>query len=515
MRDLIKSILKEYIIQEQTKWDKETVLNLAKNYETVSDFRKENGYAYSLATKKGWLSDLYKILKRSRKEVRKYSDKEILDIASKYPTINQFKVNNNNVYQQAYNRGLLPDLKKIIKPAYSQWDYDSVKQEAKKYNNRKAFQKGSGGAYGWATKHGFLDDITKDYDIMFQKHDEDSILKTALNYETVKDFIKNDYAVYAAAQRRKILPKVTAHMRPLGNQKKRMIYVYEFPDNHVYVGLSYDLKERDSAHRRKEKSRVFKHISSTGLEPIFKQVTPDYITAENAQKLEAKVIEDYRNNGWNILNIAKAGGLGGVQKTMTFQEVMDVASNYTHKNEFRLGSRRAYETAKREGWYDEVTSHMIDDNEKWTPEKVIEMVKSYNSRNEVKTKNPKLYSAILRLNLQDTAYEHMGEPKKSGGFQWDLKTLQDEISKYDNIKDFREFSPNAYQTIHRNLQYRHLLDSLTTQRKRWTDEEVFDEALKYKSIIDFRNNSRKAYDVAKRRNLMNDIRIKMGLKPRN
>jgi hypothetical protein len=109
----------------------------------------------------------------------------------------------------------------------------------------------------------------------------------------------------------------------------------------------------------------------------------------------------------------------------------------------------------------------------------------------------------------------MGEPKKHGGKDWDLDSLQNEISKYDNISDFRNLSPNAYQMIHKHPEYKYLLNSLTTQRKRWSDEEVFDDAMKYNSIIDFRNNSRNAYDVAKRRGLVNDIRIKMGLKPRN
>lgn len=520
MRDLIVKIITEYtetfrINEAEKKWDLNKVLDLAKNYDTITDFRKENNYAYALASRKGWLPDLYKILKRTQTEYRVYSDEEILKIAKNYPTINQFKVNNNNIYQQAYNRGLIPKIKEFIKPAYEKWDYDKVKKEAKKYSSRKEFQKGSPGAYGWAFRNNHLDDITKGYQVKLTKYDDDLILKTALKYETVRDFIDNDYNTYMAAQRRKILPKVTAHMKPLGNQKKRVIYVYEFPDNHVYVGLTYDLTERDRSHRNKERSQVFKHIQKTGLDPLFKQSTPDYVSAEDARILEDKLIEDYRSKGWNILNIAKAGGLGGAKETMSFNDVSSAAKKYKFKNDFRLGDRRAYQTAKREGWYDKVTSHMVDRMETWTPEKVIEMAKQYDNRVQVKRENPKLYSAIARMNLEDLAYKHMGNPRKSGGFQWDLDTLQDEISKYDNISDFRINSPNAYYTIHRYPEYRYLLDSLTTKKKRWSDEEIFDDAMKYNTIIDFRNNSPRAYDNAKRRGLVNDIRIKMGLKPKN
>jgi predicted GIY-YIG superfamily endonuclease len=516
MKSLIKSVLKTLILeQNSSKWTKEKVLDLAKKYDRMKDFRKENGYVYNLAYKNGWIDDIYQIIPRERKKIESFSEEQIIQIAKKYPTINQFAVNHPNVYQQAYNKGLINKLKQLIQPAYKKWDYESVSLEAEKYNNRKEFQKGSGGAYGWAVRHGVLDDITKNYNVLVTNYDENSILQTALEYETVKDFIENDYNTYAAAQRRKILPKVTAHMRPLGNQKKRMVYVYEFPDNHVYVGLSYDLKERDRNHRTKNKSKVFQHIQTSGLKPFFKQATPNYLSVENAQELEEKLINDYRSKGWKILNVAKAGGLGGGLKTLTFDEVKKIALQYDGKNDFRLGNRRAYQTAKREGWFDDVTSHMVDRMETWTPEKVIEMAKQYDYRVQVKLENPKLYSAISRMNLEDIAYQHMGEPRKNAGTQWDLDSLQDEISKYDNISDFRNKSPNAYQTIHRNPEYRYLLDSLSTQRKRWTDEEVFDEALQFNSIIDFRNNSRKAYDVAKRRNLVNDIRIKMGLKPRN
>lgn len=114
-----------------------------------------------------------------------------------------------------------------------------------------------------------------------------------------------------------------SHVVPLGNTFKRMIYVFEFPDNTAYIGLTYNEKQRQKSHQ-KSQSPVFKYKESTGLEPKFYRLTRDnngkiiktqnleYIEASDAQKLENDAIQSYKNNGWTTHNAAPAGALGGV-----------------------------------------------------------------------------------------------------------------------------------------------------------------------------------------------------------
>lgn len=90
---------------------------------------------------------------------------------------------------------------------------------------------------------------------------------------------------------------------------ERMIYVYEFSDNHAYVGLTHDYKERGEGHIRDTKSQVYKHIKKTGLQPIRKELT-DYMPYDKAQVAEGEWVEKYKQGGWIMLNKAVTGGLG-------------------------------------------------------------------------------------------------------------------------------------------------------------------------------------------------------------
>jgi hypothetical protein len=117
--------------------------------------------------------------------------------------------------------------------------------------------------------------------------------------------------------------ELEAHFIPLGNAFKRMVYVFEFPDNTAYVGLTYNEERRKGAHLGSEKSPVFKHIQQTGKYPEFYRLvrnddgeivkTEDlnYIEAVDAQKLEHDALEKYKEDGWKVHNIAKTGALGG------------------------------------------------------------------------------------------------------------------------------------------------------------------------------------------------------------
>ncbi len=82
---------------------------------------------------------------------------------------------------------------------FTLWDMRSIKSEAKKYKSRTEFARKSGGGYMYAREKGILDDICK-------------------------------------------------HMKEKGNSFTRMIYAYEFSDNHVYIGLTFNEKKRKSEH---------------------------------------------------------------------------------------------------------------------------------------------------------------------------------------------------------------------------------------------------------------------------
>jgi len=131
----------------------------------------------------------------------------------------------------------------------------------------------------------------------------------AEKYVTRGDFYKNDCEAYAAAYRNGWLDEICSHMIDAGNKSNRLIYAFEFSDNSVYVGLTYNINIRKSQHLSTEASPVFKHINKTNLWPKTVLHT-DYIEVEKAVLKEEEVLNKYKNSGWTTLNKIKTGSLG-------------------------------------------------------------------------------------------------------------------------------------------------------------------------------------------------------------
>ena len=60
--------------------------------------------------------------------------------------------------------------------------------------------------------------------------------------------------------------------------KYRCIYAVEFPDNSVYIGLTYNFENRKKQHLTNSKSTVYKKVKDYP-NPLFKKLT-EYIQLE-------------------------------------------------------------------------------------------------------------------------------------------------------------------------------------------------------------------------------------------
>jgi predicted GIY-YIG superfamily endonuclease len=459
MKDLIKHILREFTINEQKKWDKETVLNLAQQYSKMNDFKKNHSQAYQAALRYGWIDE-----------------------------IREFMI-----------------------PAYQTWDKESAHKEALKYTGRKEFQTKNKAAYLAAFYHGWLDDITSHMDKKVRdKWSKEDIAKEAKKYQTFGEFYKKNQSAVNAAKRNGWWEEVTSHMLPVGNMFKRMVYVYEFPDNHVYVGLTMDTGARDKAHRTKERSAVFQHMNKTNLLPLFKVITDNFISATEAQNLERCTIDKYKSEGWNVINTAPGGGLGAsCMKTWTIDSMRDISKKYRYRSDFCSENRSLCNAAKRLGIFDEITSHMISRHQTWDLDSIQKEANKYKTRNEFKLQSPNAYGAARNKNILDIVTRHMVSKEPMT-----IQKLELEAQKFDNLSDFKKQSPSYYHFASKN----NLLPSITKHMKSklesWNEDKIFQLADKYETIVDFRNNEPKAYGAAKRLNLVNKIRERKGFNPR-
>ncbi len=89
--------------------------------------------------------------------------------------------------------------------------------------------------------------------------------------------------------------EINGHFTLLGNHNKRFIYAYEFPDNHVYVGLTYSFEERNKWHNIG--GTVFNYSQETGLKPIFIELISEPVDVKDAKILEELHLNNYINKG--------------------------------------------------------------------------------------------------------------------------------------------------------------------------------------------------------------------------
>src|ERR1035437_6748232 len=83
------------------------------------------------------------------------------------------------------------------------------------------------------------------------------------------------------------------------------------------------------------------------------------------------------------------------------------AKKYTKKQDFKKGSRGAFEACNRRGILALVCSHMFPSYKKWTDESLALEALKYDSRSEFELKDIAAYSAALARKIMDEICKHM------------------------------------------------------------------------------------------------------------
>ena len=368
---------------------------------------------------------------------------------------------------------------------------------ASKYDTLKDFREKEPYAVRVSTYYGYYDEITKNMKRP-RTWTKDEVLDLAKKYTNLKDFKQNEPQAFHTMYFRGWKDDVYKNMEKLGSRYKRKVYVFEFPDNSAYVGLTFDVNGRLITHNNNVKSAVFQHVNKTGLKPEFKILTPDFLPYEQASQLEKEYIEEYKKNGWVMLNRVAGGGLGSsFKKEWTPEKIASIASQYKTRNEFQKNNSRAYAVAKILGIFDEVTKHM-NKVHYWTVDEIKKRALEYKTYKDF-INDTKLYWAAQSRGLLDDISKHM-ENKK---YFWTVDEIKKRASEYKTYKDF--FNDKK---LYIAAQRKGLLDDIKAMfnhQRFQTIDEIKKKALEYKTYKDFIND-RKLYTAAQFRGILPDIR---------
>lgn len=251
--------------------------------------------------------------------MKKYCKWNITDAiaeSKKYESRSEFSRNSSRAYELLRKNSLLniacADMQKPYESTIK-WTKEDCLNFAIKYKTRMDFQKSDKKAYEAAKNHGWLDEVCEH--MVYKKlpngywNNIENCRIVALQYKTKREFIKNYPHVYTKSLKLGWLDEICKHMELIGDRYHRCIYSYEFSDNHVYVGLTCNLKRRQCDRDFDLDDAVTKHKLNSGLQPIRKQLT-NYINVNDAILLEGQFLRKYINDGWIALNRNKTGGIG-------------------------------------------------------------------------------------------------------------------------------------------------------------------------------------------------------------
>ena len=328
-------------------WTKEKCKEEALKYNNRSDFAKKSLGAYTKSRRNGWLDNIC--------------------VHMKY---------------------------KLIPVSY--WTKEKCKEEALKYDNITDFIKKSSGAYYSAIKNDFLDDITTHIEKKKKPNgfwnDYDKCKEEALKYENKTHFKKYGISAYKYATENGWLDEICSHMKVIGNSYKRCIYVYEFTDNHAYIGLTFNLKERDKKHLKK--GTVYDYKIKCDLSPKLKQLT-DYMNVNDAKEQEEYYLKLYKENGWSTLNKIKTGGLVGCKIHWTEERCKIEVLKYKNRTELRKNSKYVYEIILRNKWQ-YLLNHMTLHKKPiyWTEEKCKNEIYKYKTKKDFKKYSKSCYNSL-------------------------------------------------------------------------------------------------------------------------
>jgi hypothetical protein len=291
------------------------------------------------------------------------------------------------------------------------WTKEKCTEKALKYNNIKDFYKNYRGAYAAVLNNNWLNEVCSHMKRYNKNWTKEECNRESLKYKSRTEFRKKSITAYHVAVKKKIMDEICSHMKTTGNIKRRCIYVYEFIDNCIYVGLTYNIDNRHHEHLNNPTSQIYKKICQN-INYERKQLT-EYIDVDEAKNLEKHYVDEYRKNGWFILNKAKTGGIGGKNIKWTKEKCQEEALKYDNRSDFNKSSRVAYSVSISNEWLNEICSHMIKKRTKqkswnyWTKDRCSNESIKYKNRNDFQRNSNVAYQTSRRKGWLNDICTHM------------------------------------------------------------------------------------------------------------
>lgn len=402
-----------------------------------------------------------------------------------------------------------------MKKPFGFWTKERVFEEARKYQTKNEFRKGCIRAHDVAWKNGWFSEMDWFEDGRKPKGywTKENVFEEARKYQTKTEFKRNNSLVYKISCKNKWLDEMDWFEDgrvKMFTDKNDCVYRYFFKEtNSIYIGRSIQPKMRHWQHLYRENDTLYKYTKENGLEVPQMEIIEDNLTIEEGQKREDYWIEYYKEMGYKVLNVAKAGSIGAIacgkwsrNKSAVFEE----SKKYKTRSDFRNSCGGAYQIAKRNNWLDEMTWLVspIKTSGYWKNKKnVIVESKKYKTRGEFQKGCIGAYK-VARVNgwldEMDWFVKPIAYNKK-----WTKEYVFAEARKYQTRSEFYKGCGSAYVVARRNGWLSEMTWFVCGRIIKWTKENVVAEANKYQTRKEFYKGCQSAYSVARKNKWLDEL----------
>lgn len=404
-------------------WTKERIIEEAKKFSHPSDWKKHSSTSYSYSFKEGVYEEA------SSHMVKNIGGKGIKKSKKHWPKEKRQKTwgregeENGNwkggiflkdkkeYHRQKYSRDKkesldllkkgvpfdqIPNAKRNI--PRSLWPKEEVVKESQKSKEVRSKKKKNPkpNKYG-SIKINYENLSLKDCQVEAAKYKTRSQMGGAKGYAG---------SVYRCIKQKNWEKECFQHMKIPSGVPDRCIYVCEFPKNNkAYVGLTCEPERRFLFHQGKENNKriispVYQFFLESGEFPNIKILT-NFLPAEKAQEEEGRYIELYKTKKWNMLNKAKAGGLGGMKPKWTKERFLKDRRNNpnlkTIKEFYSLYPKWVKAIVTRKGWKKEVEEGLLGvPLVRWSKEKVEKAALSCENKTDLRKRFKGAYNFAAR-----------------------------------------------------------------------------------------------------------------------
>ena len=144
-------------------YDKNKCHEVALQCSSKTEFQKKFSGAYQNCLKYGWLDDVCSHMKHIKHRNGYWNDEKVIEEAKKYTTLKEFRENSSGAYDYAHDKkdlfGKIKEFLKARRKPNGYWNYERCYDEAKKYTTLIDFHDKSSSAYNSAKDNGWLENF--------------------------------------------------------------------------------------------------------------------------------------------------------------------------------------------------------------------------------------------------------------------------------------------------------------------------------------------------------------------